>query len=116
MAWLYIMQSNGLYKIGISKDPKRRLKSIQRTHKANTRLYANVRTFYAYEVEQWLHKKLSHKNEPQDGNGGTEWFRLTLLDRIMLLCLFTAIKTAYILAYIFLIFTITMLCISYSLS
>lgn len=116
MTFLYIMRSNSLYKIGISKAPKRRLKSIQRTHKANTRLYATVRTLYAYEVEQWLHKKLSHKNEPQDGNGGTEWFRLSLLDRVVLLAMFTAIKTAYILFYIFSIFTILMICMYYSLS
>lgn len=70
---LYLMAAGGNYKIGVSKDPSRRLREILR-HQPNAELIAvsvPVTTRRAFEVEKQFHDALS----PRLVAG--EWFRLS---------------------------------------
>jgi len=58
------------YKIGISKNPRQRRKSVSKPN----RLIFFVPLLGSFRFEQWLHRKYKHLNRPEKGNGGTEWF------------------------------------------
>lgn len=67
---IYLLQSNGLYKIGISNKPEKRLKQF-RTGNPNIQMVCySQKVFFAQWLEKHLHKLFSSENV--DG----EWFEL----------------------------------------
>ena len=67
---IYLLSSNGLYKIGISNKPEKRLKQLK-TGNPNIQLVCySQKVFFA----QWLEKHL-HKLFSKDKVNG-EWFKL----------------------------------------
>ena len=86
MTYLYIIKNKNLTKIGISNNAYRRFKEVT----ASGNFLFVRRLFYAYHIEQWLHKKYSHKNKrPKQcksiRSGYTEWFALNYFDLAILL-------------------------------
>jgi predicted GIY-YIG superfamily endonuclease len=80
---VYIIYStSGHYKIGVSNNPKKRVKALRRTQGP----YEYSLVYYwvfgsrgeAYHIEQWLHKVF----EGQRVNG--EWFELSPTDLIFI--------------------------------
>lgn len=78
---IYIMESVGLIKIGISLDVKRRIRELDA---ASPMTHSIVKQWQlpsypaAYAVEQAVHNKLSHLNANLSGfDGATEWFTTT---------------------------------------
>ena len=75
MTYVYIFKERFAfcYKIGISKNVKKRLKRANQD--TDCYLVCAFPLFWAYRIEQWLHKVYAHLNTPKEGiNGGTEWF------------------------------------------
>ena len=77
--YLYIMQSNGLYKVGISNNPEDRSRQIRK--RLNSPVAINyigkVRHGRTIDAETLVHRDLSQYNVPVDYNNGTtspEWF------------------------------------------
>jgi hypothetical protein len=70
---LYLISAGGNYKVGVSKDPNRRLKEILR-HQPDAELVAvskPVTTHRAFEVEKQFHNVLSNRLIV------SEWFKLS---------------------------------------
>ena len=94
--YLYLIQLPGdRVKIGITRNPPARLRSIDKaTDGYREEIWRIVRIFRAYEYEQWLHDLFSDKIRffrPLKGNGGTEVFRLTWLEMILLYAIHRAL-------------------------
>jgi hypothetical protein len=69
--WLYLLYRAGVYKIGISKQPKKRIKSIK-----NAKLVIMVPVLLAREYERFLHSRYAHlRVKSGKESGSTEWFR-----------------------------------------
>lgn len=103
--YLYIIKSQKLTKIGISNNAYRRFKEVAQ----NGRFLFVRRLFYAYHIEQWLHKKYRHKNKRPKmcksiRSGYTEWFALNYIDLAVLVFMLNIIwliqKLLVVLAYI----------------
>lgn len=77
--FVYMMKATrfpGVYKIGISNDPKWRSWSISQTIKGNAQVMFKIELVFAYQIEQTLHlmfKSIRAKN--MKGSGKTEWFK-----------------------------------------
>ena len=71
---LYLMQSGGLYKIGISNDPERRRRELQNQSGRATTIVCTWWAERPEDVEAALHRHFGAKR--QYG----EWFRLTAED------------------------------------
>ena len=76
-SYVYVIETNGLYKIGYASDWQKRAKQYG-VHNPDFRLIFLYKGFDAFEVESYLHKKYHQKN--QQG----EWFSLSSED---LLCI-----------------------------
>ena len=74
---VYLIRSKetGDYKIGISKNPKKRLKQLQTGNSSELELLEIFETEYAHKVEKALHNLFSHAKK--EG----EWFELSLNER-----------------------------------
>ena len=85
MTKLYLMKnSKGLYKIGISNNPSRRVKEVERTAKTSTRIIACYPLLFSYQIEQRLHKRFSHKSKQFRGSGKSEYFKLGFIEAWLL--------------------------------
>lgn len=71
---LYIIQAdNDLYKIGISKDPSKRLKQLQTGNGQKLRLYKTYQVINERVLEKKIHAMLW---ENKSLLGKSEWFKL----------------------------------------
>lgn len=65
-----------MYKIGISNDPRRRIKEV--AHKP--KIIVTYRYYHAEEIEKFLHRFFKESRRTRSGSGKTEWFRLGILE------------------------------------
>lgn len=76
--FVYIMRATkhpGKFKIGISNDPKFRSWWISKTIKGDAVVVFKMELFFAYAIEQTLHKLFAPIHTKMEGSGKTEWFR-----------------------------------------
>ena len=73
---------SGLHKIGIAKQPEKRLKQLQTGCPYKLEIIYIVESKFTSKVEKFLHKKFSHKKNVQkfDQNLKGEWFNLDVSD------------------------------------
>ena len=78
MKYVYLIQSleNSCYKIGVSKDPKKRLKQLQTGNSSKLKLVESYGSDNANTIEKTLQRKYSYLKK--EG----EWFDLSLLNEI----------------------------------
>ena len=76
MKSVYLIRSKetGDYKIGISKNPQKRLKQLQTGNSSELELVETYKSKYANKIEKTLHNLLSHYKK--EG----EWFELPLTE------------------------------------
>jgi len=67
---VYLMKSDGLYKIGVSCSPKTRVKTIESKLDQNVEIVTTIKTNDDYAIESVLHQQFSEKREHR------EWFSL----------------------------------------
>jgi hypothetical protein len=78
--FVYLMQAdNGLYKIGMSADIKKRLKDINRDVPVRVRLIHYIASDYQGMAEAYLHTRFKEEREKY------EWFKLTQ-DQVNWIC------------------------------
>ena len=89
---LYLMfdTSNNAYKIGISKHPKDRERTLQSDKPSIGlfKVYVPKGNETAYGIEQYLHRKYAHKQWKREDKKISEWFALTEDDMKELLSLY----------------------------
>ena len=75
---IYLIKSlnEGIYKIGVSKYPNKRLKQIQTGNPAPVEILYLYETENAYKIEKALHNRYSHFNT----HG--EWFELSIKEEM----------------------------------
>jgi len=78
---LYIIECNGLYKIGITKDIGARVKSMQTGNPYSLIIRFVKKSVDAKSLEKSIHDALNRKGLQCEG--GTEWFRLDNLDALI---------------------------------
>lgn len=104
---IYIMQYRytGKVKIGISKDPVKRLRDVDDDIKSGrVRMIVFRRVPFARQFENYLHKLFAPARFTfrAAGSGKTEWFRLPIFSRILCVLLIWGYWTGYrILLYAF---------------
>lgn len=78
MKKIYLIQSleEGYYKIGVSKNPEKRLKQLQTGNSSELKLIHSYSSEYANKIEKTLHNMLSHCKK--EG----EWFDMSLPDAL----------------------------------
>lgn len=78
MKHVYLIQSleEGYYKIGVSKNPKKRVKQLQTGNSSELKLIDSFPSEYANKIEKALHNQLSHCKK--EG----EWFDMSLPDAL----------------------------------
>ena len=82
--YLYIFQSNGLYKVGISTNPEYRRKQIQKklsNQPVGIVYVGKVRYGRTIDAETFCHRDLAQYNIPVHYNNGTtspEWFKCSI--------------------------------------
>ena len=76
MKQVYIIQklSDSTFKIGVSKNPKQRLKAIQTGNEGELKLLATYPSQYAHKIESILHRTYLHAK--QRG----EWVDISLVE------------------------------------
>jgi len=76
--FVYIMRATrfpGVFKIGISNDPKFRSWWISKTISGDAVVLFKMELFFAYPIEQSLHRMFKPFSAKMKGSGKTEWFR-----------------------------------------
>ena len=78
MKYIYLIQSleDSYYKIGISKNPKRRVKQLQTGNSSELKLIESYPSEHASIIEKTLQRRYSYLQK--EG----EWFDLSLLNEI----------------------------------
>jgi len=78
MRYIYLIQSleNSYYKIGVSKDPKSRLKQLQTGNASELRLIDAYQSEYANKIEKTLQRRYSHLRK--EG----EWFDMGVSNEV----------------------------------
>lgn len=77
LKYVYLMRgTKWMYKIGISNDPKRRLKEV--AHKP--KIVTTYRYYCAESIEKFFHKFFKDSQRTRKGSGKTEWFRLGIIE------------------------------------
>ena len=74
MKFVYLIQSleEGYYKIGVSKNPNKRLKQLQTGNSSQLKLIESYPSEYAHKIEKTIHNFLSYAKK--EG----EWFDMGL--------------------------------------
>ena len=76
--YLFEAESSGLYKIGVSKNAKKRLKQVQTGCPYKIKILKVYDSKYAFKIESSIHRRLKNRNlseyEEYDIRG--EWFVL----------------------------------------
>jgi len=75
---VYLIQSieDGYYKIGVSKQPSRRLSALQTGNSSELKLVESYQSEYAHRIEKTFHNRLCFLK--REG----EWFELSLQDEL----------------------------------
>lgn len=75
---VYLIQSleEGYYKIGVSQNPKKRIKQLQTGNSAELKLIGSYSSEYAHKIEKALHNFHSHCKK--EG----EWFNIPLTEAL----------------------------------
>jgi hypothetical protein len=75
---VYLIQSleEGYYKIGVSKNPKKRVKQLQTGNSSELKLIASFSSEYAHKIEKSFHSRFSYLKK--EG----EWFDLSLIEAL----------------------------------
>lgn len=78
MKFVYLIQSleNSHYKIGISKNPQRRIKELQTANSSQLKLVESYQSEYAEKIEGILHRRYSHLHK--EG----EWFDMSISNEV----------------------------------
>lgn len=81
MKHIYLIQSleNGYYKIGISKQPKKRIKQLQTGNSSELKLIDSYESEYYNKIERTLQRRYSHLKK--EG----EWFDLSISEEVSFL-------------------------------
>jgi hypothetical protein len=78
MSYIYLMESirdyDTVYKIGYSKNPRKRVNAVQTGNDGMVRVLYEFKTKHGRRVETALHNFYSHKHE------NMEWFSLDIQD------------------------------------
>ena len=76
MESIYLIKSTGdsHYKIGVSKNPKNRVKQLQTGNSSPIELVCEYETKRAYKIEKILHRRFSYAHK----NG--EWYDLSVME------------------------------------
>ena len=69
--FVYLLTCKGVYKIGVAKNPLRRLKALQTGSSAKITLVHVIYSPDAFKLEKYFHRLFAHKR--MEG----EWFALT---------------------------------------
>ena len=74
MKYIYLIQSleNGYYKIGVSKNPSKRLQQLQTGNSSPLKLIEVYQTEFADKIERILQRRYTHLHK--EG----EWFNLSI--------------------------------------
>ena len=80
MKQVYVIQSlkEGDFKIGVSKNPKKRLKQLQTGNSSELKLILTYPSEFANKIEKTLHNQLTRSREIG------EWFNMSLTEALML--------------------------------
>lgn len=72
MGYVYLVKDtvNNTYKIGVSKDINKRLKTLQTGNSSNLELILSFKAEHPYRLESMLHRKFAEYRERN------EWFKL----------------------------------------
>ena len=102
--YVYIIAEGKLFKIGVSKNPSKRLKQVA---KHGLLVATCLVPFLAFKMEKMLHRRYQARRVRRPGDGGTEWFALTKLQLLYIrflfwLLRFLSITTIWVLAAIML--------------
>jgi hypothetical protein len=81
---VYLIKHKNKIKIGISTNPKRRLKEIERSIDSRAKILLSVKLFKAKAIEKRLHKRFEAQRAIFKGSGKTEYFRLSFLQILSL--------------------------------
>jgi len=78
MKYIYLIQSleEGYYKIGVSKNPQRRIKELQTGNSSPLKLIETYQSEYADKIERTLQRRYSHLNK--EG----EWFDMSIEEEV----------------------------------
>lgn len=74
---VYVMESGGAYKIGVSSEPKKRLNTLQLGNRNVSLIYTSSPMRNAYEVESIIHHRLKKYSI------GREWFSHINRERLL---------------------------------
>lgn len=72
--YLIFSQENGYYKIGISKNPQKRIEQLQTGNSSELKIIETYKSEYYNKIEKALHRRFSHARI----NG--EWFALDAVE------------------------------------
>lgn len=67
-SYVYIMRCKGFYKIGVSKDPERRVRELDKRPYKVELIFVSSATEYAYKVEKFIQEWLEYFKV------GGEWY------------------------------------------
>ncbi len=87
MKYVYLLESDGFYKIGVASEPHGRIRELQTGNPHKINLIANCKTENAHGTEWFIHSILSKFNVQG------EWFRLTSTEIEIVMEVFNAIET-----------------------
>lgn len=77
--YIFEAEEKGIYKVGVSKNAKKRLKEVQTGCPFKLKIKETFDSKYAYKIESNLHRVLKSKKEPsfelEDDFIG-EWFKI----------------------------------------
>lgn len=78
---IYLIKSldESCYKIGVSKNPTKRIRQLQTGNSYELELIYEYKTENAYKIESILHRRYSHLNKNK------EWFDLSILEEVSFL-------------------------------
>jgi hypothetical protein len=78
MKYIYLIQSleNSYYKIGVSKNPQRRIKELQTGNSSELKLVESYQSEYADKIERTLQRRYSHLRK--EG----EWFDMGISNEV----------------------------------
>jgi predicted GIY-YIG superfamily endonuclease len=78
MKHVYLIQSleNSYYKIGVSKDPQKRIKQLQTGNSSELKLIESYSSDFAHQIEKILHRRYSHLQK--EG----EWFDMSINNEV----------------------------------
>ncbi len=107
--YVYVMRgTQWMFKIGISNDPARRVKEV--AHKPKIVAQYSFHYNIADRVESFLHIFFKESRRERKGSGKTEWFRLTILELLVLKFLLVFFKILHeLLKYSFIIAIIVLI-------